>query len=239
MLSARWLPSGAVTSEPVTACSDAACSQMLASPADLLVPAGATAVELWFHTGGRTCTSAYDSNFGRNYRFEVAPRAPAAVGWAGDWGSSFARDCARRDGIAEPVVVDGYTRERACAIAYADVWAPGVTDTAAAHTRVALRPRRVAPGRRPLAGHPARGRRPRRQQPALPLGPAQDRAGLRHLVRAHVHVPVLHRRPGVPEHRPGQRRAPHHPPRPRVLSLTPSRRVPRVSGSRSTSTPRR
>lgn len=133
MLSARWLPSGAVTSEPVTACSDAACSQMLASPADLLVPAGATAVELWFHTGGRTCTSAYDSNFGRNYRFEVAPRAPAAVGWAGDWGSSFARDCARRDGIAEPVVVDGYTRERACAIVYADVWAPGVTDTAAAH----------------------------------------------------------------------------------------------------------
>jgi hypothetical protein len=241
MLSARWLPSGTITSEPVTACSDAACSQMLGAPADLLVPAGATAA--------RAVVPHRRTNLHQRLRQQLRPATtasrwrlahPAAVGWAGDWGSSFARDCARRDGIAEPVVVDGYTRERACAIVYADVWAPGVTDGATAHPEWLFARVAVASGRRPLAAHAARARRSRRQQPALPLGAAQDRAGLRHLVRAHVHVPVLHRRPGVPEHRPGRaaRPAPSVAAPASELSLTfVVGRVHRRSDSRRTTTP--
>lgn len=130
---ARFLPSGTVVSGPLVGCPEGACAALHRVPFDSDVPAGTTGVELWFMTSGRTCTTTYDSNFGQNHRFDVEATAPGPVGWAGDWGSSFARDCTRRDGVAEPTTVDGYVRERACMMVFADVWAEGVTDTERPH----------------------------------------------------------------------------------------------------------
>ena len=96
------------------------------------VPADASSVELWFHAIAPGCEQ-WDSNYGRNWKFPVVAAAPPAVGWAGDWGSSTARDCQHRVGVAEPLAIDEYMRERACIFIDADVWVPGVTDVAAAH----------------------------------------------------------------------------------------------------------
>jgi hypothetical protein len=96
------------------------------------VPAGATSVQLWFHAVAPGCEQ-WDSDYGRNWRFPVVAAAPAAVGWAGDWGSSTDRACEHVAGVPQPIVIDEYMRERACIFVDADVWVPGVTDVAAAH----------------------------------------------------------------------------------------------------------
>lgn len=104
-------------------------------PFDFDVPAGATSAEVWFLNSdgaGDSCT-AYDSNFGANYRFTVEQAAPSAVQWTGDVGSSFSRDCTHRDGVADPVVFDDYIYERACSFVEVDVYVPGLTDGATAH----------------------------------------------------------------------------------------------------------
>jgi hypothetical protein len=96
------------------------------------VPAAAQSVDLWFHALSPTC-DYWDSNYGRNWRFPVVATAPAAVGWAGDWGSSTNRACAHAPGVPQPITIDEYMRERACIFVDADVWIPGVTDVSAPH----------------------------------------------------------------------------------------------------------
>ncbi len=93
------------------------------------VPRSATRAEVWFHNTGINC-SAWDSNFGANYRFDVVA-APAAPTWAGDPGSCFNRDCVRHDGVASDVRIDSYLMERACMFVETDVYVPGTTDAAA------------------------------------------------------------------------------------------------------------
>lgn len=97
------------------------------------VPATATRAEVWFRnfTGAGSTCEAWDSNQGQNYGFSVEPRAPAKVAWVGNLGSSFSRDCARRDGVPSPAVLDGYIRERACSFLDVDVYVPGLTDASA------------------------------------------------------------------------------------------------------------
>jgi hypothetical protein len=102
-------------------------------PFTLSIPRGATSVELWFENrsgAGSTCVT-WDSNLGANYRFDILAAPPAAVGWAGNVGGSFDRACAHTSGLAEPVTVDSYSRERACMFVDADVWVPGLTDAGA------------------------------------------------------------------------------------------------------------
>jgi Family of unknown function (DUF6209) len=99
-------------------------------PVDFAVPLGTQYVDLWFHnTEGEQRCDEYDSNFGNNYRFGAGP-LPAAPTWAGNWGSSLARDCLARPGVPEPLVIDSYVRERACSFVEAEVYAPGFTDGA-------------------------------------------------------------------------------------------------------------
>lgn len=97
-------------------------------PTDFAVPLGTQYVDLWFHNieAEQHCDE-YDSNFGANYRFGAGP-LPAAPTWAGNWGSSLARDCVARPGVPEPMVIDSYVRERACSFVEAEVYAPGFTD---------------------------------------------------------------------------------------------------------------
>jgi hypothetical protein len=97
------------------------------------VPAGATSVALWFRNAALADCEAWDSSFGRNYRFAVVASAPAAPGWAGRYGGSTSRACTHADTLRDPIVIDEYARERACLFVDGDVWVPGVTDAAPAH----------------------------------------------------------------------------------------------------------
>lgn len=97
-------------------------------PFNFTVPAGAQSAEVWFVNTGLSCPPTYDSNDSANYRFAVEPAAPAKIGWVGNAASSTSRTCTAAPGVAEPIVLDGYLRERACSFVELDVWAPGVTD---------------------------------------------------------------------------------------------------------------
>ena len=99
-------------------------------PLTVNIPRGATGAEVWFSnfTGAGSSCQTWDSNGGSNYRFEVESSPFEPVGWLGDVGSSFARDCERRDGVAEPAVLDSYVQQRACAFIEIDTYVPGLTD---------------------------------------------------------------------------------------------------------------
>jgi hypothetical protein len=103
-------------------------------PAVFAVPAGATAVELWFHNTDRSGCSRYDSDFGQNHRFVVLPaddvRAPD---WLGDVTATVSRASSRRCGEPRPwrddLAYGTWARQRAAITDLCfDVWEPGVTD---------------------------------------------------------------------------------------------------------------
>jgi Family of unknown function (DUF6209) len=96
-------------------------------PFEAEIPLGAQSAELWFHNYTPGECDAWDSNYGANYRVSVGT-ATAPVGWVGDFGSSFSRDCGHQPGVPEPAVIDEYVRERACSFIDADVWVPGGED---------------------------------------------------------------------------------------------------------------
>ncbi|HWE27225.1 MAG TPA: DUF6209 family protein, partial [Polyangia bacterium] len=124
---AQFQPSGQVVSGSVVDGSGAAQSWTLAIPAD------ATSVAFWFHNGDGSGCEGWDSNYGANWGFPVVAGAPPSVGWAGNYGGSTSRDCTHEDGIADPIVIDEYARERACLFVDADVWVAGVSDGDPAH----------------------------------------------------------------------------------------------------------
>lgn len=131
--SVRFLPGGQVVTGKVNAFetnNGTPTNVAYSVPLDVDVPADATSAELWFHNesgAGNTC-DAWDSNFGKNYRFDVLRTPPAAPKWAGRWGSAFSRACTRTEGIAEPTKVDSYVRDRACMSIEGDLYVPGLTD---------------------------------------------------------------------------------------------------------------
>ncbi len=118
---------GEARSFPVT-------QQGVAAPATLEIPASARAVEFWFQNNNRWGCNAWDSAFGRNYRFAVTPAADAP-GWIGDGAVVISRatcngpcDHDRRD-LATPFRYETWARQRAAIRAvYFDVWKRGVTD---------------------------------------------------------------------------------------------------------------
>ncbi len=127
----KFEPSGQLLTQPVTQVVTAGGTgpTRVAKPLSFDVPLGTQRIQAWFRNfngGGSTCED-YDSLGGQNYQLVVA--APAApVGWAGDWGNGMSRACEHLSGLAEPVVIDGYIRERACTFIDADVYVPGLTD---------------------------------------------------------------------------------------------------------------
>jgi hypothetical protein len=91
------------------------------------VPLDAEKVEIWFRNATPPSCEGWDSNYGANYVFPVIQGSPSQIQWVGDLGSSTDRACQHNAGVAEPIVIDEYMRERACIFVDADVWAPGVT----------------------------------------------------------------------------------------------------------------
>lgn len=127
---ARFSPSGQVVEANLVEREDMFGHAFHSKPFELEVPSDAESVDLWFMTSGLRCTATYDSNYGENYRFAVADRAPAPVAWAGDVGNGMNRQCEHRAGIADPYVLDSYVAERACMFVDVDVYVPGLTDAA-------------------------------------------------------------------------------------------------------------
>jgi len=128
----RVLPSGEVLPyQSVIACDDLRCSDPRGERVVFELPEGTEAVELWFSTSGRSCGVHYDSNFGRNYRFEVT----RPVGWVGGFVSKISRaggaPCEGYDAsnIGGSVGYGTWARQRAISshICFR-VWSEGVTD---------------------------------------------------------------------------------------------------------------
>jgi hypothetical protein len=92
-------------------------------------------LQLWFSATSRWGCNAYDSDFGKNYRFHVAPAA-SEPGWLGN--AQFAIDrqtCAGGvcDGSLRPVtgdiLYDAWARQRAAIrVLVFEAWKEGVTD---------------------------------------------------------------------------------------------------------------
>ncbi len=130
----RFLPSGRVVDGTVRGFDGPSPSNASAHavPFAFTLPVGTTRVELWFSnfTGAGSSCQAWDSNFDANYAFDVVARAPNPVTWLGNPGSSFSRDCTRRDGVADSVVLDSYVQQRACAFVEIDTYVAALTDSA-------------------------------------------------------------------------------------------------------------
>lgn len=126
----KFQPQGILVTRSTTTVSGGARTMQ---PFTVAIPLGTQRVELWFrnYTAEQHCET-YDSNFGANYSFPVTALG-APVAWAGDWGGCFSRDCVHHDGLAEPISIDSYVRERACKWVDADVYVPALTDGPALH----------------------------------------------------------------------------------------------------------
>jgi hypothetical protein len=104
---ARFLPGGQVRSAtlrgpaPLAITASDAAAHLAA--ADIEVPEDAQAVELWFEgTGGDE--TRWDSRFGQNYRFAVAPAAETAPATADTSGQTPATEAASQPATAEATV---------------------------------------------------------------------------------------------------------------------------------------
>lgn len=132
---ARFLPSGDVISGPVSeyAYSESTGNQVVPVPWQIDIPNNASSVEFWFETGGMSCNTNWDSNFGSNFRFPVlSSPVNATIGWAGDGGATISRGmCESRmtNGLPGTIVLDSWALTRAeCLWVNIDVYAPGITD---------------------------------------------------------------------------------------------------------------
>ena len=127
---AQFQPSGQVVTGTVVASNGTA---WFPTPFVTHVPAGSTRVALWFRNASPPSCEGWDSNYGNNYTFAIAPAPTPAIGWVSEVGGSTNRACEHADGLADPIVIDEYARERACLFADVDVWVGGVTDGSPAH----------------------------------------------------------------------------------------------------------
>lgn len=98
------------------------------------VPEDATSVELWFSNSDRAGCVAWDSAFGDNYHFDVAPAGGDGlrVGWAGEPDFVlFHRDPGDHRGDQDPAYYwDNMAGMPQAAWVEVQVWVPGLTDQA-------------------------------------------------------------------------------------------------------------
>jgi hypothetical protein len=102
----------------------------------VLVPEGKGKLSLWFEVTNVWGCHAYDSDFGKNYRFDVSS-AVGQPGWVGNgafvisrWTCDNGNACdSSRVGFENGFVFDTWARQRATiAGLFFDVWEEGVTD---------------------------------------------------------------------------------------------------------------
>lgn len=78
----RFFPSGGEFSAALNSFQG---GTMLSIPARFEIPAESTRAQVWFRTRGRGCEGGWDSNFGKNYDFEIRSGVAASPSWAGQW----------------------------------------------------------------------------------------------------------------------------------------------------------
>jgi hypothetical protein len=110
-------------------------STWVGRPATFQVPAGATGMQLWFHNTDRGGCNRYDSNFNRNYRFDVVSNVGAAPApaWMGNVTAVLARGASRRcegaTAFGSTVAFGTWARQRAAITDLCfEVYQPGLTD---------------------------------------------------------------------------------------------------------------
>ncbi|NBO37428.1 hypothetical protein EBU99_02465 [bacterium] len=105
--------------------------QMQPIAARFEVPTRATHAQLWFHTRGRNCEGAWDSNYGQNYEFQSRAGAASAPAWAGEWRllTSSGSDCSTLTNPTEMGEVYGVSEKQlsTCNAVEAEVLVPGLT----------------------------------------------------------------------------------------------------------------
>ncbi|GMV38762.1 MAG: hypothetical protein AMXMBFR64_04780 [Myxococcales bacterium] len=123
----RFLPGGQSASLELTEGAAGALTKPQVS-----VPQGATSVELWFSNSDTTGCVAWDSNFGANYSFPVAPAGNTPqVGWAGDWDFVKVGKQPQHLGKVDPAYYfDSWQGMPLSSQVEVQVWIPGVTDKA-------------------------------------------------------------------------------------------------------------
>jgi hypothetical protein len=92
-------------------------------------------LEIWFQNTNRWGCDAYDSAFGSNYHFAVAP-SPREPGWMGNVRSAIQRETcgggpceSTLRPVTSDILYDTYARQRAAVrVVEFDVWKEGVTD---------------------------------------------------------------------------------------------------------------
>jgi hypothetical protein len=70
----QWQPSGAQISERIDGASDPTTNRYASWPLEFDVPADATSASVWFRYSSDCHGNDYDSNFGANYAYGVAPQ---------------------------------------------------------------------------------------------------------------------------------------------------------------------
>ncbi len=110
-------------------------STWVGKPATFQVPAGATGMQLWFHNTDRGGCNRYDSNFNRNYRFDVVSDVGAAPAptWMGNVTAVLSRGASRRcegaTAFGSTLAFGTWARQRAAITDLCfEVYQPGLTD---------------------------------------------------------------------------------------------------------------
>ncbi|MBX3269913.1 MAG: hypothetical protein KF729_06610 [Sandaracinaceae bacterium] len=129
---ARVWPSGELLEQQsLLECAEPYCTDPGPRRPVLQIPAGATSIELWFSTSGRSCGVHYDSAFGRNYHFALQ----RPVGWVGNFVAKVSRaggapcEGAEASPLTGPLRYETWARTRSVMgnVCFS-VWSEGVTD---------------------------------------------------------------------------------------------------------------
>jgi hypothetical protein len=123
----RFYPSGEEISATLNSLQN---GKMMPTPARFEIPNTATHAHLWFKTRGRNCEQSWDSNYGRNYEFNLEPNVASSPSWAGEWkavsSNSSCLVAARINPLPEAATVSE-SELRGCRSIEAEVLIPGLT----------------------------------------------------------------------------------------------------------------
>lgn len=104
---------------------------MLPVPAHFEIPNEATRAQVWFRTRGRGCEGGWDSNFGKNYEFEIRSGVLSSPSWAGEWrllnSGSTCSEASNSTPLSDVTSISDQDLHSPCLAVEAEVLVPGLT----------------------------------------------------------------------------------------------------------------